>query len=407
MNSTYSKGKTIDLLCRLPDNVLIRVFEIAGSISKTDLYHIALLNKKYHSIVDTILYEKVHFNGPGLPHIFNESLNRRPRRGSAIQDITLEYPSSELSELLKVGTNVEHHYDVTPRENSLSRALSVMSNLKNLTISVPVTLAHGIGTLFNGPFDLACLKTCTLFYQTAGDEYWDLQDNIHIFAHPSLESLCIKRAKLDYRGFGLIERPHETALKKLHLIECDINDDALSDLLEFPEALKEFVMTQTPDPVPALEESGDDIGGYIMALREQAPSLETITIDFTTLAGRKTLRMRDFAGLKTLRINWDYQLFGASSKKPRMHSVGLPPELETLEFFNDLGTDEVVTDLLVSTIQTKSILARKWNELTVVADDDERIPQEIADACKEQGLKLVIIGGAETNIEASVHDLDA
>ncbi|KAK7214498.1 hypothetical protein V2G26_002501 [Clonostachys chloroleuca] len=200
-----------------------------------------------------------------------------------------------------------------------------MSNLETLDVAVPDTLLHGMGMLFNGPFDLACLKSCTLFYQTENDQYWDLYENIHIFAHPTLETLVIKRAKLDYRGFDLIEQPHETALSKLHLIECDINDDALSDLLMFPKALKEFVMTQNEEPSPELEESSDSIRDYMIAVKSACHSLETVTIDFPTLMTHRALALREFDHLKTLRINWDHQLFGKTSKKPRLHSAGLPP----------------------------------------------------------------------------------
>jgi hypothetical protein len=389
-------GHRCDRLAVLPDEVLLRLFEAVGRISLGDLSRVSQLNRKYHGLADLLLYKSVRFDRPEFHVIFSESLNRRPRRGSAIQDITLEYPSSELSRLALNAPLPGSHF--VPG-HGLSRTISAMSNLEKLDIAVPDTLLHGIGTLFNGPFDLACLKSCTLFYQCSDDQYWDLQENIHIFSHPTLESLVIRRAKLDSRGFVSIERPHETALKKLHLIECDINDDALSDVLEFPEGLTEFVMTQLPEPSPPLEESTDNIGDYIIALSSQGPTLETVTIDFPTLTGRRPLRMRDFEVLKTLRINWDYQLFGKSSKKPRMHSVGLPPELETLEFFNELGSDEVVTDLLAMTIQTKNIIARKWKSMIVMANDDGKVPQEIIDACKEQGLDLDIMGQIDSDTD--------
>jgi len=273
-----------------------------------------------------------------------------------------------------------------------------MSNLEKLDISVPDVLLQGIGALFNGPFDLACLKSCSLFYQCANDEYWDLRENIHIFAHPTLETLVIRRAKLDDQGFNLLERPHSTALKTLHLIECDINDDGLSDVLEFPEALEEFVMTQTDDPIPELEETSDNFADYIIALKSQAHSLKSFTIDSPTLSCRKPLRMREFGELKTLRMNWDYQLFGKSAKKPRLHSVGLPPQLELLEFFNELGTDDEVTDLLLYTIQSRQVIARTWKTLVVV-EGDHGVSREIKGACKEQELQLDIIGAFDTDSE--------
>ena len=392
-------GTRSDQLATLPDKVLSQIFETVGLISRTDLCHISRLNKKYHGLADSILYKEIRFDSPELHVIFSESLSRRPRRGSAIHDITLAYPSSELSQLI-LQTPLNARTYAPSRADSLSRTISTMSNLEKLDIAVPDTLLHGIGTLFNGPFDLACLKTCSLFYQCKGNAYWDLRENIHIFAHPTVETLVIRRAKLDYRGFDFLERPHQTTLKKLHLIECDFNDDALSDVLEFSEGLTEFVMTQLAEPVPDMEEASDKIDDYILALSSQAPTLESITIDVPTLTGRRPLRMREFVSLTTLRINWDYQLFGKTSKKPRMHSVGLPPELETLEFFNELGSDEAVTDMLAGTIESKGILARKWKTMIVVADEDGEIPREIFAACKGQpDLDLQIIGGAEDEDE--------
>ncbi|KAI0480691.1 F-box domain-containing protein [Xylariaceae sp. FL0804] len=342
----------------LPEELLQHIFNYLAS-SPADLCAVSRVSRHWHDITDAILYRTVRFETPEHHLVFSESLGRRIRRGSAIQDVSLEYPGSELSHLsLNAHVPGSHH----ERYDSLSRTISTMSNLERLDIAVPVTLLHGMGALFNGPFDLAYLKSCTLFYQCPGNEYWDLRENIHIFAHPTLETLLIRRAKLDYRGFDFMERPHETALKKLHLIDCDISDDALGDVLEFPEGLEEFVMTQPAVPEPELEESSDNVGDYIVALKSQCESLKSITIDCPVLNGRRPLRMREFVKLQTLRLSWDWQLFGKTSKRPRLHSVGLPPKLETLEFFNELGTDEEVAELLEYTLRISDIAARAFKK---------------------------------------------
>ncbi|KAL6709905.1 hypothetical protein ACN47E_000690 [Coniothyrium glycines] len=387
-----------DRLTVLPDELLLHIFEELGRISRRDLCNVSRLNKKCQRLSDAVLYKSILFEKPEFHLTFSESLGRRPRRGSAIQEIKLAYPSTELSQLA-LDAPVSGSYINPNRSDSISRTLSVMSNLEKLDISVPDVLLHGIGTLFNGPFDLTCLKWCSLFYQCANDEYWDLRENIHIFAHPSLETLIIRRAKLDERGFDHIERPHQTALKRLHLIECDINDDSLGDLLELPEGLEEFVMTQVEEPEPELEESSDNVGDYILALQSQAEFLKSITIDFPSLTGRKALRMRQFQLLKTLRLNWDYQLFGKSSKKPRLHSIGLPPIMETLELFNELGTDEEVTDLLLATIEQKNIVARTWQTFVVV-EGDNGVSRAMKDACKSSGLQLDIIGAMDEDSQS-------
>ncbi len=390
-----------DLLAKLPNAVIVQIFNAVADISKRDICSVSRLNRRYHTLADEVLYKTVHFPTPELHLIFGQSLTRRPRRGSAIHEIKLAYPASKLSEVISKlpvnGTRDVGHKSL-PFDN-LSRTISTMSNLVTLDVAVPEALLHGIGELFNGPFDLACLKTCTLFYQCPDDQFWDLQENIHIFAHPTLETLVIRKARLGDKPFDLPERPEETALKRLHLIDCDISDDGLFDLMHHPAGLTEFVMTQSMDPGPDPEETSDSIRDYIIAIEPQCRSLETITFDHPLLRDRRPLSLRSFVKLKTLRLNWDHQLFGHSSKKPRLQSVGMPPELETLEFFSQLGTDDEVTDLFVAMLQNLSVMARKLTHLIVMEseEDTKPVPKEIEEACKSQTqLRLDIIGRMDT-----------
>ncbi|CAF9914305.1 MAG: hypothetical protein GOMPHAMPRED_008126 [Gomphillus americanus] len=385
-----SVPRSTDRLDVLPDTLLLRLFEVLGNISKRDLCSVSRLNKRYHQLGDAVLYKSLLLETPEFHLTFSESLGRRPRRGSAIYEVKLSYPSSELSQLA-LEAPLRKHYDP-------SHSLSRMTNLEKLDISLPDVLLHGIGNLFNGPFDLACLKTCSLFYQCRNDEYWDLRENIHIFTLPTLEFLKIRRAKMDERGFHFLERPTPTNLKKLHLIECDINDDSLGDLLEIPIAMEEFVMTQTDEPEPELIESSDIFSDYMIALQNQAHALKTVTIDSPSLSGRKALRLRKFEKLTKLRMNWDHQLLGKSSKKPRLYSVGIPPSLETLEFFNELGTDDEVTDLLINLIESKTTLAQSWKVL-VVPESKEIVLKQIKNACQEQDIQLDVIGALDIDIE--------
>jgi hypothetical protein len=214
-----------------------------------------------------------------------------------------------------------------------------------------------------------------LFYQREDGGYWDLQENIHIFSHPTLEVLTIRRAKLDQRGFESLEKPENTALKELHLLECDINDDALSDILLHPEALETITITQVAEPSPELEESPLEIGDYILALSSANHSLVTITIDFPTLVGKHALRLREFQALKSLMLR-DYQLIG--QRHPRLHSVGLPPVMETLNLLGRLGEDEEITELLCYALE--HTFARQQCKI-VVSEKEHKIPNEIVEAC--------------------------
>lgn len=386
--------KQIARFAELPDKLLEHILELVARSARHDLCSLSRTNKRLHSLADKILYKSLLFDNPEQHLTFSESLDRRPRRGSVIQDLVLAYPTSELSHLILDAPLDRSHYD-PDRIDGLSRTVSAMSNLEVLNIAVPVKLLQGIGALFNGPFDLACLRECSLYFEAPDNAYWDLQETIHIFTHPTIETLTIKRARLDERGFDALERPHGTTdLKRLELIECDINDDALADIMEFPYGLREFHMSHTPDPTPELEESSDEINEFVMALKPCAKTLETVVINQPTLGGRKVLRMRDFEALKHLKMNFDTQLFGKTGKKPRMHSVGLPPALETLEFFGECGTDETVTELFAQTLENISFMARDLKTLTL-AEGPKGLPQPVVDACIGQQFKLLTtqIGG--------------
>ncbi|KAH8648306.1 hypothetical protein BGZ60DRAFT_390485 [Tricladium varicosporioides] len=359
-------------LAELPDILIKHILDLLPA--HRDLSAMCLVNRRMNKLADPLLHKTLKFNQPKHHLSFSESLATRPRRGSLIQTVHVEYPSHELDEFLEMAQSPIFSNRIDP----FSHTISTMSNLENLVISVPESLCHGIGTLFNGPFDLACLKSCSLFYQREDDGYWDLQENIHIFSHPTLESLTIRRAKLDAKGFDSLEKPAQTVLEALHLLECDINDDALADLLLIPENLKEIIITQLETPDPPLEESAEDMEDYIFALSSAQHSLETISIDFASLNGLSALRMREFEALKSLELR-DYQLFGQSS--PRLHSVGLPPKLEILKFLNNVGEDEEIEELLCYMIENKSIMARSLKEMVIV-EGENGVNPKVVEACK-------------------------
>jgi hypothetical protein len=137
-------------LIGLPDELLVQIFRLLPSLR--DLYALCLVSRRINSVADPVLYKSILFDQPKHHLTFSESLVARPRRGSVIQNVRLDYPSSELSDIMNLNSGY--------RIDGFSHAISTMSNLENLIVSVPESLCHGIGTLFNGPFDLACLKSC-------------------------------------------------------------------------------------------------------------------------------------------------------------------------------------------------------------------------------------------------------
>ena len=387
----------------LPDEILIHVLKFLPA--QRDICALCLVNRRINAIADPCLHKSISFEEPKHHMRFSASLKTRPRRGSLIQSVRLEYPSSELSDIMCLK---ESPY----RVDNFSHIFSAMSNLENLVISVPESLCRGIGTLFSSPFELACLKTCklviiisttkrtsnnilvltllsgSLFYLCEDGGYWDLQENIHILSHPTLVKLTIRRAKLDQRGFESLEQPSETPLKELHLVECDLNDDGLSNLLLIPEALQEITITQLQFPSPPLEESPDDIEDYILAMKSAEHSLQIISIDFATLSAENPLKLRGFECLKSLELR-DYQLFGQSSGSPRLHSVGLPPNLEVLRFLNLVGEDEELVDLLCYTVENKAILASKLHKIEVI-NKEYSLLDNLGKACEAVNVCLCL-----------------
>jgi len=109
-----------------------------------------------NKVADPVLYKSILFDQPQHHLTFSESLITRPRRGSLIESIRVDYPSSELSDFMHINHSPISNRIIDP----FSRTISTMSNLEHLKVSVPQSLCKGIGALFDGPFDLACLKSC-------------------------------------------------------------------------------------------------------------------------------------------------------------------------------------------------------------------------------------------------------
>lgn len=141
----------------LPDELLIRILKLLPS--QRDISAMCLVNQRVHTLAVPFLYKSIFFDQPKHHMTFFTSLKNRPRRASFIQNVQLEYPGSTMVDMM-------YFKDKPNRIENFSYAISTMSNLKTLVISVPESLCHGIGTLFNGPFDLACLESCELHPKT-------------------------------------------------------------------------------------------------------------------------------------------------------------------------------------------------------------------------------------------------
>ncbi len=139
------------MMASLPDELLIQIFESLPS--QRDLASLCQVNKRLNRVADPVLNKSLLFDQPKHHIQFSHSLLTRPRRGSMIQSVKIDYPSSDLDEFVGL-INSPVGID------GFSHTLAAMSNLETLVVSVPTELCRGIGNLFNHPFALACLKNC-------------------------------------------------------------------------------------------------------------------------------------------------------------------------------------------------------------------------------------------------------
>lgn len=138
-------------LLSLPDELILKI--LAHVAHSRDLSSLCLVSRRINKLADPLLYKSILFEEPSHHLMFSESLaTTRPRRGSLILNMSLEFPRHG-------GELGERESKLSPVD-SFSYSISTMSNLETLVISVPASLAHGIGHLFNHPFALACLKWC-------------------------------------------------------------------------------------------------------------------------------------------------------------------------------------------------------------------------------------------------------
>lgn len=135
----------------LSDEVLGRIFFFLPL--KRDLCCVCRVSRRLNKIADPILHKDVLFKEPERHATFFKSLATRPRRGSLVENVRVEYPSHELSDFLQLDKS---GYPI----DRFSHTISTMTNLVTLVVSVPESLSFGIGHVFNGPFDLACLQSC-------------------------------------------------------------------------------------------------------------------------------------------------------------------------------------------------------------------------------------------------------
>jgi len=135
----------------LPDELLMQIVEMLPS--QADVCAMCRVSRRMNSVADPILHKSILFDQPKHHIQFSQSLLKRPRRGSMIQSVRIDYPSSELTDFVGL-INSPIGID------GFSHTIESMSNLETLVVSVPEELCRGIGNLFNHPFALACLKSC-------------------------------------------------------------------------------------------------------------------------------------------------------------------------------------------------------------------------------------------------------
>jgi hypothetical protein len=100
----------------------------------------------------------------------------------------------------------------------------------------------------------------------------------------------------------LPKQPASTLLQELHFDLCDIHARSLADMLALPRALKRLTIGQNHG-YPPIENSPVDMNDYVLAMRNQYESLETLTIIRETEFRHSPLKLECLPALRRLEID--------------------------------------------------------------------------------------------------------
>lgn len=183
------------------------------------------------------------------------------------------------------------------------------------------------------------MSTGTLRYWDEYGEFWNLSNKIAIFLHPTLQSLKIINAQADEWAMrDLSKQSASTLLQELHFYLCDIHARSLADMLALPQALKRLTIGQNHG-YPPIENSPVDMNDYVLAMRNQYESLETLTIIRETEFRHSPLKLESLSALRRLEID-PRVLFTPLNTPARIANAAagvtsiLPAGLEELELLD-------------------------------------------------------------------------
>jgi hypothetical protein len=100
----------------------------------------------------------------------------------------------------------------------------------------------------------------------------------------------------------LSNQTQHTSLQELHFHLCDIHAQSLAGMLALPRALKCLTIGQNHG-YPPTENSPVDMNDYVLAMRKQYNSLETLTIIRETEFRHSPLKLENLLALRRLEID--------------------------------------------------------------------------------------------------------
>ncbi|KAL4915671.1 hypothetical protein BDW62DRAFT_212525 [Aspergillus aurantiobrunneus] len=206
----------------------------------------------------------------------------------------------------------DHHTIDTLYAESLARIIPHLHNLRHLILKGCYTQCTLVNDnmlrrtnslyvpVFQSPF-LTNLRSCTL--SLSYFESWPMATRECIFAHPTLQSLCIINATMSSFHSFTDSMRHSTALESLSLLCCDLSAATLRKILSVPRALRQLVMMGSRQfGLPEYTSARHDL--YIEAMLPQAHSLTVLHLGFGTFSYNFASRVsfRRFVALQDLAI---------------------------------------------------------------------------------------------------------
>ncbi|KAF2419051.1 hypothetical protein EJ08DRAFT_738914 [Tothia fuscella] len=243
-------------LLSLPDELLLSIVD-AVSLHPQSLLALTSVCRRLQPMCEEKLYKSIRLLRGETTKLLTDALQVAPYRAQYMNELDMRVRHRHVAGM----------ETLTPEMNS-------MAKLKHLTIESPfcnkrywtkswsdrwqgdvagyegVFRAASLLVPLGSKRTLPMLQSFTLISNGRREEFWELDNFMIMFLHPTLQTIHLASANIRFNNItpqfdAYAPFKKTTALKTLIFEECNIFVDALADILSLPEALENLTMAET------------------------------------------------------------------------------------------------------------------------------------------------------------------